>query len=280
MSYLAYFFISLFLASGLLGNPQLPDRKPKPTATSTTVRANKNNNKAQVKDINKIIDAIQKQYNSTHSASFEFKQSYKHPFLAATEESEGSVFYKRIGGKMVWSYTKPDNKQKKFFINGKKLTYYSVPDNVAYEHNCYDQDTLSASVAFLLGRGNLKASFDISAFLGDLPNPSLTWLTLVPKENNSPVKKLYLGVNQRSTVIESIVEDPSSGKNHFKFLNFKTNPFPPISSSVFEFHPPKDKRVLIQSMPNVQCPKEVTKKPNETNSIDKNPKKLSNVNSR
>jgi len=29
---------------------------------------------------------------------------------------------------MVWSYLEPKDKQKKFYIDGKKFTYYSVTD--------------------------------------------------------------------------------------------------------------------------------------------------------
>lgn len=210
----------------------------------------------------KLVAAIQKQYNSTNSITFNFEQDYKHPFLTVLENSEGQVFYDRALGNMLWSYTEPKNKQKKFYINGTQFIYYLVGDKIAYEHNCYQQDTLSASITFLQGVGNLKDSFLVSLLEAPTPNPSLQWLKLSPKEKNAPVKHIYLGVKNGS-VVESVVEDPSGGKNHFKFKDFKTTK---IDKSVFVFTPPKG--VVVEPMPNVQCPK-VPKKAGKTASPKK-----------
>lgn len=224
-----------------------PEKKPieKKAVPSKTSEAAK-----KKVDVAKVTDGIQKQYNSISSAIFDFEQSYKHPFLAVTESSKGKVSYAKSGGKMVWSYLEPKQRQKQFFINGNKFTYYLVNDKIAYTHDCYDQDTLSASVTFLLGKGSLKDSFTISELTGEIPNSALTWLTLIPKEKDSSVKKIALGVGPDARVTESIVEDASGGKNHFKFINFKANP--KIADSVFVFSAPKG--VMVQPMPNVSCP--------------------------
>lgn len=222
---------TLLLSRVLLGAPQQPAAK-KPNAVET------------------LALAIQKQYNNTKSATFDFEQSYKHPFLNIAESSKGHVSYIQASGKMVWSYLEPKDKQKKFFIDGKKFTYYSVSDKTAFTHDCYDKDTLSASVAFLLGKGDLKQSFTLEALQGASPNKALSWLVLNPKEKDAPIKKIFLGVNKASKVEESIVEDPSGGKNHFKFIKFVTNPT--IDQKTFIFTPPKG--VMVQKMPHVSCP--------------------------
>jgi hypothetical protein len=77
----------------------------------------------------------------------------------------------------------------------------------------------------------------------------LSWLSLIPKEANAPVKKITLGATKEGEVVESIVEDPSGGKNHFKFIDFKINP--KIDKNVFAFKAPAD--VRVQPMPNIQC---------------------------
>lgn len=205
--------------------------------------------KKQQADLSKLADAIQKQYNQTKSATFKFEQTYHHPFLASQESSKGEVSYNKSTGSMMWNYLEPKSKQKKFFINRNKFTFYSISDKIAYTHDCYDKDTLSASVTFLLGTGNLKNSFTIAPFEGD-PKSALTWISLTPKEANAPVKKISLGATSDGRVIESIVEDPSGGKNHFKFIDFKANP--KIAESVFIFKAPPD--VIVQPMPNISCP--------------------------
>jgi len=122
-------------------------------------------------------------------------------------------------------------------------------------------------VAFLLGKGHLKQSFTVSALEGEAPNKALAWLALTPKEKESPVKRIFLGISQASKVEESIVEDPSGGKNHFKFIKFKINP--QIDAKTFVFNPPKG--VVIQKMPNVSCP-EPKAPAKKTNAEPKNKK--------
>jgi outer membrane lipoprotein-sorting protein len=267
LSYLCY--LGIFFFTAIEGNAielkkndqEKAPNSPIPNHTKATLPAKKEPDKLLkltgktnvVKnigiDINKLVDAMQKQYDNIKTATFRFEQSYKHPFLTAMENSKGSVAYKKTGGKMVWTYLEPKDKQKQFFIVGKKFTYYSSSDKTAYTHNCYDQDALSFSIAFLLGSGNLNSSFNISRFEGEIPNKTLSWLTLAPKETNSPVKKIHIGVDKDTKVMESIVEDPSGGKNHFKFLDMKINQI--VLDKVFLFTAPKG--VLVQPMPNVSC---------------------------
>lgn len=250
---------------GAVNDPKGPVKKIKPAKKiESSINAKKNPPPvAKNNALETLIEALQKHYETTKSATFNFEQSYKNPFLSLTETSKGTVSYKRSSddknkaanaakprvGKMLWSYTEPTDRQKKFYIDGNKLTYYSARDKTAFRHECYDQDTLSASVAFLLGDGNLKAAFTITPLDIESPNPALSWLTLTPKENNSPVKKLYLGLNKQAQVMESLVEDPSGGKNHFKFFAYKMNPV--ISDSMFVFTPPPG--VKVQPAPNVVC---------------------------
>lgn len=241
--FLVQFFISLFIFTFAHADTIKPGKKiPPATAKVQAVTAQKL--------LDNLTDSVQKQYNGIKSATFDFEQSYKHPFLNISQTSKGSVAYIKASGKMVWSYLEPKDKQKKFFIDGKKLTVYYVSDKNAFVHDCYEEDTLSSSVAFLIGTGQLKQSFTISALEGESTNKSLSWITLTPKQKDAPVKRIFLGINKASKVEESIVEDLRDGKNHFKFINFKTNPT--IPANTFVFSPPKG--VVVQKMPNVSCP--------------------------
>lgn len=199
-------------------------------------------------NLDNVVAAVQKHYNNIKAASFDFEQTYKHAFLAVTETSKGKVSYQRAGGKMVWNYLEPADKQKSFYVDGSKITYYSARDKIAYTHDCYEKDTLSASLAFLMGTGNLKEAFTILRTV-DAPNPNLMWLTLLPKETSPQVKKLYLGVVADGKVLESLVEDQSGGKNHYKFINFKM--YNSIDNKVFTFVPPEG--ITVQPMPKVDC---------------------------
>lgn len=241
------FFVLFFFAQA-----NFATNEAKPVKTTTIPRAPTKPKTTQAKkkeELDKLVDAIQKHYNSTKSASFSFEQNYKHPFMAMNESSKGKVYFKAKN--MLWRYTEPADRQKEFYIAGKKFTYYLIPDALAYTHDCFDQDTLSASITFLWGKGKLRESFTITPYAQTPPNPALSWLTLVPKEKNAPVKSISLGAESKTGVVkESIVVDQSDGINHFKFYNFELNKA--IPDKIFVFVPPS--KVRVQPMPNVQCP--------------------------
>jgi len=201
-------------------------------------------------ELQKLADAIQKNYNQTSSATFNFTQNYKHPFLPTNETSKGQVFFKARN--MLWRYQEPADRQKEFFIADKKFTYHLINDKLAYTHDCFDQDTLSASITFLWGKGKLRESFIIKPYAGTVnPKSTLKWLTLIPKEAHAPVKSISLGADPKSGMVkESIVLDPSDGLNHFTFSNFKSNVAISPATFIFVAKP----GVRVQPMPNVVCP--------------------------
>lgn len=215
-------------------------------------------------EIGKLADAIQKHYNQTTSATFSFTQNYRHPFLPTNESSKGQVFFKARS--MLWRYQEPADRQKEFFIAGKKFTYHLINDKLAYTHDCFDQDTLSASITFLWGKGRLRESFNIVPYTGTTTTGStLKWLTLIPKEANAPVKSISLGAEPKTGMVkESIVLDPSDGVNHFVFSNFKTNI--PIPDATFKFVAKPG--IRVQPMPNIQCP-EAPAPPSKAKTIPK-----------
>lgn len=236
-----------------------PDSKAKAVPTkdpkvSVAQKKNQDAQKIENERIDKLSSLIQDHYNKTKSATFNFEQSYKHPFLPTNESSKGEVSFK--AQKMLWSYLEPATRKKKFYIAGKKFTYYLVNDALAYTHDCFDQDTLSASITFLWGQGKIKESFLMSAFTGKVPDESLSWLTLTPKEKNAPIKSIALGVDNKGVVKESMVVDQNNGINHFKFSNLVLNK--PIDDKIFTFVAPKG--VRVQAMPNVTCPEKTAPK--------------------
>jgi len=201
-------------------------------------------------NLNNLVNAIQNYYNKTSAATFDFSQNYKSVIVPTNEISKGKVFFK--AGHMLWRYLEPANSQKEFYIADKKFTYYRVNDKIAYTHNCFDQDTLSASITFLWRKGRLRESFIIKAYTGTVdPKSNLKWLTLIPKETNAPVKSISLGADAKTGLVkESIVTDSSNGVSHYVFTNF--NAKPKFAANTFDFVAKPG--VRVQPMPNVVCP--------------------------
>lgn len=230
--------------------PAAANPKPMPVSKKAPTQAQKTPQGAATSaPLGRLPQDIQETYEKTNSATFDFEQSYKSPFVPMSESSKGQVFFKARN--MLWRYNEPSDRKKEFYIEGRKFTYHLVSDKQAFTHNCFEKDTLSAAITFLWGHGNLKNSFDIKPFQGPISDPKLKWLTLIPKEKNAPVKSISLGVDPKTAiVVESIVTDLSDGVNSFRFSNFKVNPNIPPKTFQFVAGP----GVKVQPMPNVVCP--------------------------
>lgn len=209
--------------------------------------------KTVVPSVNDVVNLVQKHYDGIKSAHLTFEQTYTHPVLPE-QKSKGEIFFKP--NKMLWSY---DHPPKKFYINGSSFTYYRPTDKMAYTHGCFEQDTMTASIAFMGGKGKLSNSFTVTKIADGTLNKTLTWLALAPKEKNAPAKSIWLGVNASGEVVESIVFDVTNGKNHFRFIKRETNK--PLADNIFVFT--KKQGESVEPMPNVVCPKktEPTPKP-------------------
>jgi outer membrane lipoprotein-sorting protein len=202
-------------------------------------------------DLAALVDKVQTEYIQTKTAIFEFKQVYHHQFLPVNESSTGHGSYKERN--MLWRYETPADKQKSFYIQGKNFTYYQPRDQIAFTHNCFEKDTLSASIPFLWGRGNIKQYFIVTKTVSP-PSTDLRWINLVPKESHPQVKSIDLGIDAKLPVVRrSIVKDASGSVSDFTFTNLKTNLA--IPDAVFKFVPPEGVRIM--PMPGVTCPEVV-----------------------
>lgn len=256
-------FLSLLMAGFFFANVLFAEAPPKKVQSPAPAKDTKaqpvvkkqpqpsNIKKPVAFDLSKTIEDVQKKYNQTTSARFNFSQTYQHPFLPVNETSQGEVLFKKQ--KMVWLYQKPADKVKSFYINEKRFTYFQPRDKIAFTHDCFDKDTLSASIAFLWGQGKIKESFNTTKMSNPLSD-TLRWITLIPKEKTNPqVQYIHLGIAlDQPLVKESIVIDATNGRNHFVFSNIQTNI--PISDQSFVFTPPPGENINILPMPNVTCP--------------------------
>lgn len=186
-----------------------------------------------------IVDAIQKTYDATTDFSGSFTQKYTYTLLRRTQESKGEVKFKKPG-LMRWDYTAPDPKS--FVVDGKSLWIHQPADHNAFVNACFQQDGLTASVAFLWGQGRIQEQFDVKWFAGVFGDKTDHHLELVPKQGNSVFAKLILVVDPKtSRVKQSVVVDPSGNVNQFIYSNLKFNTS--IADKAFSFTPPKGTHV-------------------------------------
>lgn len=181
-----------------------------------------------------VVDSIQKTYDATTDFSGSFVQRYTYTLLRRTQESRGTVKFKKPG-LMRWDYTAPDKKS--FVVDGKSLWLHQPADQNAFVNACFQQDGLTASVAFLWGQGRIREQFDVKWFAGVFGDKTDHHLELIPKQGNTVFAKLILVVDPKtSRVKQSIVVDPSGNVNQFIYsdLKFSQN----LSDKAFQFTPP------------------------------------------
>jgi len=168
-----------------------------------------------------LVDSIQKTYEGTRDFKASFTQRFTYTMLRRTQESTGKVVFEKPG-RMRWDYAAPAPKS--FIIDGKALWLVQPEDKVAFVNACFQQDGLTASVAFLWGDGKLREQFTISWFDGTFGEKTDHHLLLVPKDGNTVFARLILVVDPSSSrVKQSVVVDPAGNVNQFIFRDLAFN---------------------------------------------------------
>lgn len=213
-----------------------PATTPAATPAATAPAASES---ASDPKLDAVVDAMQKVYDNTTEFTGNFTQKYTYTLLRRTQESKGSVKFKKPG-LMRWDYAAPAAKA--FVVDGKSLWVHQPEDKNAFVNACFQQDGLTASVAFLWGQGKIKEQFNVSWFKGVFGEATDHHLELTPKKPNAVFAKLIIVVDPKSSrVKQSIVVDPSGNVNQFIYSELKFNNG--LGAKDFSFTPPSGTHV-------------------------------------
>lgn len=238
-------FFAVVQMMGPLATPSTAPPTPTPTrltagapttAPATTAPATPATPAADQK-LDAVIDTLQKTYEGTRDFKGRFTQRFTYTMLRRTQESTGAVTFEKPG-RMRWDYDKPAAKS--FIVDGKALWVVQPEDRVAFVNACFQQDGLTASVAFLWGDGKLREQFTISWFDGVFGDKSDHHLLLLPKDGNSVFARLVLVIDPKtSRVKQSVVVDPAGNVNQFIFneLAFNVGRGGGITPATFSYTP-------------------------------------------
>lgn len=193
-----------------------------------------------VVDLKPTVQKIQANFDKTEDFAARFTQVFHHKSPALSDiSSEGTVKFKKPG-LMRWDYTKPSKKS--FIVDGKSLWVHQPDDKLAMVDKCFKQDTLTASLSFLWGGGNIEKQFTYTKFEGNFGDATDINIQLTPKEKSRYFKRLILVVDAKLfQVKQSIVVDLAGNTNQFKFADVKLNQG--IKATDFAFTPSKDTHV-------------------------------------
>ncbi|HEV8132136.1 MAG TPA: outer membrane lipoprotein chaperone LolA, partial [Acidobacteriota bacterium] len=187
----------------------------------------------------RLIDAIQKRYNSMGSFKADFVQIYRSGF---SEEQESGTVYMKKPGKMRWEYISPTAKL--FIADGKK-TYFYVPRDKQVSVADWDADSDSTPLLFLIGRGDLKKDFDIVESRDAKLSDGDTVLLLTPKTEQGSFKEILLEARRNDArIVRLSVVEHNGNRNDYLLRSFQANA--PVADDKFRFKIPKGVEVIRQ----------------------------------
>ncbi len=211
-----------------------------PKAKATTEATTKETTKAKAEAGRKTAAApgadaavaltrkVQRFYEKTRDFVAHFEQRYTYKVLGRTTKSAGTVSFKKPG-LMRWDYDTP--REKHFIVDGSTLWVYTPEDHTVIRRPNFRPGSLSSSITFLWGKGDLLAEFDV-ALAGEAT------LKLTPKTPQPGFASLRFVVDPKTgRVLESTVIDAQGNENHLVFSDAKLDTGLPKAR--FTFRPPK-----------------------------------------
>ena len=179
-----------------------------------------------------IVDAIQKQYDATHTFQARFIQKSYLKILGQSQRAEGSVSIKKPG-KMKWDYKAPD---RQILVSNDQGLWLYLPDEKQVTkmkaQSIYSSNT---PALFLAGRGKLTESFTIGKVTED---SRLYVAEFIPKNKAQNLSKMVLLADKKNyQIVGSRVYDNLGNKTEILFSNIQTNPR--LEEKLFHFEVPK-----------------------------------------
>jgi outer membrane lipoprotein carrier protein len=182
-----------------------------------------------------IIDHVQKNYEKHSDFKANFIQEITIKTLKKTEREEGIVYFKKPK-RMLWNYLKP--KAKKLIINPQQAWLFVPEDRVVYLQSADNIFKSRLIIKFLTGIGKIGEDFRISFSQPDsIDGDGNYLLTLVPKDNDIGVKKLFLTVDKdRFQIIKCRFSDDYGNITQIAFMDMEIDK--KIPDNFFTFKPP------------------------------------------
>jgi outer membrane lipoprotein carrier protein len=179
-----------------------------------------------------IVDAIQKQYDTTYTFQARFVQKSYLKILGQSQKAEGSVSIKKPG-QMKWDYKAPD---RQILVSNDQGLWLYLPDEKQVTkmkvQNIYSSNT---PALFLAGRGKLTESFTIGKVTEER---GLYVAEMIPREKGQNLSKMVLLADKKNyRIVGSRVYDNLGNKTEMLFSDIRTNPN--LDEKLFQFEVPK-----------------------------------------
>jgi outer membrane lipoprotein carrier protein len=179
------------------------------------------------------VTKLQQRYDATHAFRAEFKQEMRVASLGVSDQSDGTVAFKKPG-KMRWDFQTPHAQQ--IISDGNLLWIYQPEDRQVLKVPFKGAFVSTTPVSFLLGVGRITDEFRPG------PDPrgcsaTRLYVGLIAKNAAEDLGALAFGVDRATfDIVEAAVTDPMGNVTTLTFSNIARNVDIPDDS--FKFEPP------------------------------------------
>jgi len=197
---------------------------------------------AQTPDVKTLASRVDHHYNSLHSLSVAFNESYDGMGI---HRAESGKLLLRKPGSMRWDYSEPAGKL--FLLDGKYAYFYTPGDAQAQRINAKQLDDLRSPLRFLLGHTELTKELSDLKMSADGAN-GVYFLSGVPKGNSQRVSRLVLAVSADGTIHQMKIAEADGATTNFSFSNEVPNA--PVANVDFVFTAPPNV-TIVEGLPPV-----------------------------
>lgn len=191
---------------------------------------------AQASEFDTLFQNLKNTYQHAESWQADFTQSTYVELLGRSITKNGEMFLKKPGKlKIIYFGAHP----KMYVSNSRKLWIYTEGDSQVEFYPNVSSVVSREALAFLQGLGELDRDFLMATPKGAsvIKDPSLKSVELKPKTKNSPLRKIILGVDEKTGLVkETVLYNASGNQTHYLFKKIRLNPL--LVDSLFEFKKP------------------------------------------
>ena len=190
-----------------------------------------------------LATAVEEHYKTLQSWRADFIQTTFIEILNDNIEKKGTIAVLRPD-KIHIEYQNP---KKVYVSDGKKLWIYKY-DVTAWEFNQPKKIISEEALSFLSGLKNLSTLFDVIENPDEpegslkIKNHQLKKISLVPKDKNSAVLKITLGVDAHNQVKEAVLFNVSGNVSHYEFRDISPNAR--LDTQLFTLPDKKNRKII------------------------------------
>ena len=191
-------------------------------------------------DFDEALSGMERRYAAVDTVVGSFRQIYSAPGI--TQADETGVFKLKRPGLMRWEYRTPE--EKLFVADGKECFSYSPLDRQVTIYPLTPADLARTPFAFLLGGGNVRRDYSVSAetefrtaFSDTIP------LRLTPVRKSGEYVSVTLELDAKTFDIRRVIIREEGG-NTSEFLLSDMELNQKINDGDFRFRPPRGVQVI------------------------------------